>query len=121
MHYSLAFLLIFLITHSKCDETCRSKNDINCGNSDVDVNTLPPLVLQDRARVEILKHVLDDVDETTPPNVIKDKFFELLSMPLQTHCTLGKKLGGEWLSSCGFFDGDKYVCLDYLMKVRLSY
>jgi len=35
-------------------------------------------------------------------------------MPLQTVCTVGKFFGGHWMSDCGGFDGNKYVCLDDL-------
>lgn len=41
-----------------------------------------------------------------------DRFYQIVSQPLQTHCTFSKKIGGEWLRSCGFFDGDKFVCMD---------
>jgi hypothetical protein len=39
---------------------------------------------------------------------------QITSQPLQTACSIGKQIGGEWLGQCGTFDGMKYVCLDKL-------
>ncbi len=42
----------------------------------------------------------------------RDRFYSIMNMPLQSVCTVGKFFGGNWLSHCGAFDGNKYVCLD---------
>ena len=43
-----------------------------------------------------------------------------MSQPLQTHCTFSKLIGGEWLSGCAFFDGDKFVCMDKMYDDMMS-
>ncbi len=43
----------------------------------------------------------------------RDRFYNIMNMPLQSVCTVGKFFGGKWLAHCGAFDGNKYVCLDY--------
>lgn len=42
----------------------------------------------------------------------RDHFYNIMNMPLQSVCSVGKFFGGNWLSQCGAFDGNKYVCLD---------
>ncbi len=63
-------------------------------------NRLPALVEQDRERAEVLLSALgevseEDVEEGAVSNA-KDKFYEVTSLVLQTHCTVGKKVGGKW-------------------------
>ena len=43
---------------------------------------------------------------------VVDRFYQIVAQPLQTACVFGKRMGGEWLSNCGAFDGEKFVCLD---------
>ena len=43
---------------------------------------------------------------------LKDQFYSVVNMPLQSVCTSGKFFGGEWLGHCGALDGHKYICLD---------
>ena len=35
-----------------------------------------------------------------------------MNFPLQAVCTVGKFLGGQWVSGYGCIDGNKFVCLD---------
>ena len=43
---------------------------------------------------------------------IRHQFYQILSQPLQTACSISKKIGGEWLPRCAWYDGAKFVCLD---------
>ena len=47
---------------------------------------------------------------------IRHQFYQFLSQPEQTVCTISKKIGGEWLPSCAWYDGAKFVCLDKFKK-----
>ena len=45
----------------------------------------------------------------------RHQFYKILSQPLQTVCSISKKIGGEWLGAkggCAWYDGAKFVCLD---------
>ena len=72
--------------------------------------TIPALQSEDEKRTEKLLSILTD------PSLedVKDQFYRIANMPLQTICTVGKTFGGRWLSKCGALDGNKYVCLDKL-------
>ena len=48
-------------------------------------------------------------------------FQQILSFPLQGVCKVLKRIGGQWLdySKSGFYkqvDGDKYICMDNIVK-----
>ena len=76
--------------------------------------TNPVLLQQDRERE---KFVLEDPTITgSSLESIRDRFYKMTSLTFQTSCNVGKKIGGVWVSSCGFFDCQKYVCLDKIYK-----
>ena len=77
-------------------------------------NELPAFKEQDKRREQILQTYLAKVwpsDLTT-----RQTFYEFLSQPLQTVCSIPKKVGGTWLNGCGWFDGEKHVCMDSLKR-----
>lgn len=115
--------------HAKCDSKAnkRTKDSVLNGNSNLDlsdmlrnVNSLPALVAQDAERVAFMHVALQGIpqDSSSDPKataVLIDRFHRIVSSPLQAQCLVGKYLGGEWLSTCGFLDGVKFVCMDGLM------
>jgi len=50
----------------------------------------------------------------------KTKFFQIISMPLQSSCRIMKRIGGHWhvggVGQHKAVDGDKFVCLDQILK-----
>ena len=76
-------------------------------------NELPALQKEDAIKQKQL--------ETTDFFMMSDKqirhsFYQFLSQPEQTVCTISKKIGGEWIPSCAWYDGAKFVCLDKFKK-----
>ena len=45
-----------------------------------------------------------------------DNFYELAMDTFDTVCNLKVRLGGQYLPKCHFMDGQKYVCMDEMMK-----
>ena len=45
-----------------------------------------------------------------------DTFYELATDTFDTVCDLKIRLGGQYLPKCHFMDGQKYVCMDEMMK-----
>jgi hypothetical protein len=76
--------------------------------------TNPVLVKQDRDRENLM--MTDIIASGLSLEAIRDMFYKMTSMTSQTKCQIGKEFGGRWISSCGFFDCQKYVCMDKLYK-----
>ncbi len=126
-----AFHCLFLISLVLCEESSKSLEDERraCQQNGADrdsqscdddiakwANSLPALKKQDASR----SAQLDRIDPDNLMNLrlidVRNLFYGLLSQPLQTVCKVAKKIGGEWLGNCGWFDGEKYVCMDHLKK-----
>jgi hypothetical protein len=73
--------------------------------------SIPALIKEDEKRIDKL---INKSYNTT--SEVRQHFYAIANMPLQSVCTVGKFFGGQWLSSCGGFDGNKYVCLDHFYK-----
>ncbi|XP_071746644.1 probable methyltransferase-like protein 24 isoform X1 [Lepeophtheirus salmonis] len=43
-------------------------------------------------------------------------FFQLTANPLQSKCRVLKRIGGNWMPSCNFVDGAKWMCIDDIMR-----
>ncbi len=68
---------------------------------------IPALVAEDKMRTEQLFDKRANTEQD-----LKDQFYSVVNMPLQSVCTSGKFFGGQWLGYCGALDGHKYICLD---------
>ena len=103
----LLSVMLCSCTNGKVDDSCNGDSgaDKLYANPDI-VNQLPALIKQDEEREAFL------FSDNFPAGRIVDRFYQIVSQPLQTACTFSKKIGGEWLANCGFFDGDKFVCMD---------
>jgi hypothetical protein len=79
--------------------------------------TDPVLLQQDRERE---KFVLEDpLISGSSLESIRDRFYKMTSLTFQTSCNVGKKIGGVWVPSCGFFDCQKYICMDKIYEGNL--
>ncbi len=119
MLFTLLLFLLFTCETTAVleEESCESsETEAACGENSFssiqelvrESNSLPALLAQD---VERLALILDPFKDPTDVS-LRDRFYHVTAMPLQTACGVGKRLGGQWISQCGFLDGDKYVCLD---------
>ena len=109
---TLYFLCLSLVLNQcKCSEDCKS-NDYNALAKWA--NELPALIKED----EIKQKQIDSITDffLMSDKEIRHKFYQYLSQPEQTACTISKKIGGEWLKSCAWYDGAKFVCLDKFKK-----
>ena len=43
-------------------------------------------------------------------------FYKLINQPIQSSCKILKKIAGIWNNRCGFFDGEKIVCMEKLYE-----
>ena len=75
-------------------------------------NASKQLILQDHNRTE----GLTPHSSKTKKYEIKDLFYQSINKPLQTSCKILKKFGGKWNPSCGFFDGEKMICMDSIYE-----
>ena len=108
-------LLLFLLVirnaicakESSCDTTKTNLEEVAKW-----ANSLKAIKDQDQKRSQVLKSFLAEIW----PNdrKIRQTFYEFLSQPMQTVCSIPKKIGGNWLQQCGWFDGEKHVCMDNL-------
>ena len=46
----------------------------------------------------------------------KNMFYRLINQPIQSSCKIFKKIAGIWNNQCGFFDGEKIVCMENLYE-----
>jgi len=70
--------------------------------------SIPALINEDEKRTQkLLSNKAKTLEE------VRDQFYSIANMPLQSVCTVGKFFGGQWLGGCGGLDGNKYVCLDH--------
>ena len=56
-----------------------------------------------------------------PKNVkrLREFFYKMSAQPFTNQCNIIKNIGGEkWMGGCGFPDGEKFVCMDKLYRVR---
>ena len=87
-------------------------------------NSLPSIVAEDERRVATLNKIIEienltnveDVTNVTNIEALQDRYYSLVSLPLQSFCTVGKFFGGYWFSVGGCQDGNKFVCLDKLFS-----
>lgn len=93
-------------------QVCTSTED----SVSVWANSLSVLSKQDNDRSKLLHSPLGDQLLGPSGPEIKDRFYRVLSQPLQSYCSVSKKIGGQWLSNCGFLDGDKFVCMDKMKE-----
>ena len=70
--------------------------------------SIPAIKLEDAIRVNSL---LNEPNKKSFAG-IREQFYRIINMPLQSVCTVGKFFGGQWLDKCGALDGHKFVCLD---------
>jgi hypothetical protein len=70
--------------------------------------SIPAIKLEDARRVNSL---LNERNKKSFAG-IREQFYRIINMPLQSVCTVGKFFGGQWLDKCGALDGHKFVCLD---------
>ncbi len=123
------FLLAALAASSSSSDFCRAKDgDVDCDkqtNREVlaklrEANALSALVEQDEERSRVLLEALEGRTEDTldveADGLVRDKFHQVTALTTQTHCTVGKRVGGRWMAQCGFFRGDSFVCLDALYE-----
>jgi len=45
---------------------------------------------------------------------LKETYYELVPQVQQNSCQILKKIGGAWMKNCGFWDGEKLICMDKL-------
>lgn len=45
---------------------------------------------------------------------LKETYYELVPQVQQNSCQILKKIGGAWMEKCGFWDGEKLICMDKL-------
>lgn len=67
---------------------------------------------EDKLIQEELFEELDKYDKMAVP----EKYYQMVSKPLQSHCNILKNFGGQWNKRCGFLDGEKMVCMDGLYR-----
>lgn len=67
---------------------------------------------EDKLILQELFEELDKYDKMAVP----EKYYQIVSKPLQSHCNILKGFGGRWIKRCGSFDGEKMVCMDGLYK-----
>ena len=72
--------------------------------------SIQAITLEDERRTNKL---LQEPNKQTSQD-IRQQFYSLINMPLQSVCSVGKFFGGNWQTYCGAMDGHKYVCLDKL-------
>ena len=71
-------------------------------------------LLQDHNRTEELTSIHSSGNKNKYE--IKDLFYQSVNKPLQTDCKILKKFGGQWNPYCGFFDGEKMICMDLIYE-----
>ena len=109
----IAFILLLFVVSVHLHTSEEYKCDLNNINEIANwANNLSALKLQDERRTKVLRDHLSNIW----PNdqAIRQAFYEFLSQPLQTVCSIPKKIGGNWIQNCGWFDGEKHVCMDNL-------
>ena len=58
--------------------------------------------------------------ETNPNSLNMDTFHSIVMDTFDTVCNIKTRLGGVYLQGCHVMDGQKYVCMDELMKDILN-
>ena len=46
--------------------------------------------------------------------ISEEAYYELVPQVQQNSCQILKKIGGAWMKNCGFWDGEKLICMDKL-------
>ena len=77
-------------------------------------STFMQLILQDHNKTEELTSIGSSGNKNKYE--IKDLFYQSINKPLQTDCKILKKFGGQWNPYCGFFDGEKIICMDSIYE-----
>jgi len=77
----------------------------------------PVITAQDAVREATLTEAFQEVSASNAPaHRVRDLFYHLPNLVLNSPCAVGKRLGGVWDSNCGYLVGDRYLCLDALYK-----
>lgn len=80
------------------------------------VKILPEaLQIQDAKKEEVFMKLLTD-KERSNVDKLRDKFYNMVTLAMQTICTNGRMVGGIWSSACGAMDGNKFVCFDKILN-----
>ena len=79
-------------------------------------NNIPVLKDRDEKLYKMLETMVTTIEDKltgmTDEQAV-DAFYRFISLPMQTHCTIGKWLSmGKWYPANGATDGEKYVCMD---------
>lgn len=78
--------------------------------------TIPKaLQAQDAQRQEAFIKPLTE-EEKSNVDKLRDRFYKMVTMAMQTTCTNGRMVAGSWLGHCGAMDGQKFVCFDDILK-----
>ena len=111
-------LLLFLLVirnaicakESSCDTTKTNLEEVAKW-----ANNLKAIKDQDQKRSQVLKSFLAEIW----PNdrKIRQTFYEFLSQPMQTVCSIPKKIGGNWLQQYGNTTSAKST---FLSQLRIS-
>lgn len=108
-------------TDESCDSSSKSTPRGDAGPSNkyaFQSRLAATLKAQDDERIRFLLDPFEEYNGVAfaSDNAVRDAFYRVVGMPLQTPCNVAKKLGGKWLYRCGFVDGDKHVCMDALKE-----
>ena len=94
---SISIILILIIDLSNSEKLCDSVDIQEIAEW---ANNLPALKAQDEERSSVLSKFLEDfkpsIENIQYDNNIRKTFYEYLSQPLQTVCSIPKKLGGMY-------------------------
>ena len=106
----LKLLLFSLVVQNAKNQSCHTKTNLD--EVAKWANSLKAIKDQDQKRSQVLKSFLAEI--WPKDRKIRQTFYEFLSQPMQTVCSIPKKIGGNWIQNCGWFDGEKHVCMDNL-------
>lgn len=95
-------------------------NDKNCNYFQIDTNVNLVAQFSNNFLAEEDEKVLKEWSDLQVRNDVYDKYYKMVSKPLQSHCNVLKSFGGHWTLDYEFLDGAKMVCMDGLYKAVRS-
>ena len=107
-YFTLCIFCISFSAFSVRSQVCHTKNVANLLNWSEKV-----FETQDYQRIVDLQNIKE---ETLDKHSAREKYYELVTKPLQNPCKILKRIGGTWYGGCGFSDGEKLLCMESLYR-----
>ena len=94
------FCALAWIPGGRNEEFCDSAKNTDLNKVAKWANNLPALKRQDQSKLNLIENMPDMFMLNSQQ--IRHYFYMILSQPLQTVCSIPKKIGGEWIQSCAW-------------------